>query len=344
MNRRVLALIALIVLGVIGYFVYDAILGETEEASEPISAIPLQLNTAEATEMPAATATKPPPAPTFTAKPTTQPTDQPTSTAMATRTEPPPSPTPTVEEAEPTATEQAQMTDEATAEASPLPTELPPSATPIPLSPTPQPQPTTTIALPTPTSLPPATATSAPLTGQLVLFEIVPAESEARFTLDEELRGQPTTVVGRTNQVAGQIAANYADLSSAQVGVIQINARTLATDNDFRNQAIRNQILNTDAFEFITFAPTGISGLPDSVAVGQALNFQIAGNLTIRSVTQPVTFNVSATATSASQINGSAFAVINRAAFNLSIPSVPGVANVEEQVDLQIFFVARQIG
>ena len=69
----------------------------------------------------------------------------------------------------------------------------------------------------------------------LFTFEIVPAESEARFVIDEVLRGAPKTVVGTTDQVAGQLALDPVDLSSAQVGTIQVNARTLATDNDFNH-------------------------------------------------------------------------------------------------------------
>lgn len=36
-----------------------------------------------------------------------------------------------------------------------------------------------------------------------VLFQLEPAGSEARFILDEVLRGQPNTVVGTTDRVSG---------------------------------------------------------------------------------------------------------------------------------------------
>ena len=93
------------------------------------------------------------------------------------------------------------------------------------------------------------------------IFKIVPAGSETRFLIDEVLRGDPITVVGSTDQVAGQLAVDPGDLSSAQVGVIQVNARTLTTDNQFRNRAIKNRILRTDQHEFVTFTPTEVVGL-----------------------------------------------------------------------------------
>ena len=184
------------------------------------------------------------------------------------------------------------------------------------------------------------TAESAPSDG-LVIYEISQSDSEVRFELDEDLRGNRITVVGTTNQVAGQIALNFSDLSTAQVGQIQINARSLVTDNDFRNRAIQNEILDTGDFELITFVPTAVSGLPASAAVGEAISFTIEGELTIRDVTESVTFSVTATAVSASQITGTATATVLRDTYGLTIPEVPSVANVEDEVDLIINFVAN---
>ncbi len=177
--------------------------------------------------------------------------------------------------------------------------------------------------------------------GALAIYEISQSESEVRFELDEDLRGVRTTVVGTTAQVAGQIALDLSDLSTAQVGEIQINARTLATDNNFRNRAIQNEILDTGAYEFISFVPTAVNGLPASAAVGEEISFTIDGNLTIRDITEPVTFTVTATAVSDSQISGTATATVLRDTYGLNIPEVPNVANVENEVDLIITFVAN---
>lgn len=148
------------------------------------------------------------------------------------------------------------------------------------------------------------------------------------------------TVVGTTDQVAGEFALDFADLSQTQVGILQINARALLTDNDFRNRAIQNEILRTGQYEFITFTPTAVSGLPASAAAGAEITFEIAGDLTIRNITKPALFSVTATAVSDNQITGTASAVVLRADFDLNIPSVPNVANVEEEVELYIEFSA----
>ena len=172
-------------------------------------------------------------------------------------------------------------------------------------------------------------------------YQISSTDSTVTFALDEELMGQPKTVVGTTNQVAGEIAVNLADLSTAQVGVIQINARGLTTDNNMRTRTMQNRILETGEFEFITFTPTLVNGLPASAVVGESVSFTISGDLTIRDITQPVVFNVTATVVSETQMSGTATAIVNRGDFDLQIPSVPNVANVEEEVELTIEFIAN---
>jgi polyisoprenoid-binding protein YceI len=173
-----------------------------------------------------------------------------------------------------------------------------------------------------------------------IIAQINPAESQVRFELDEDLRGTRNTVVGTTNQVSGEIAVNPANITESRLGVILINARTLLTDNDFRNRAIQNNILDTGEFEFITFAPSEIIGLPSSGSIGEEISFSIVGDLTIRDVTQSVTFDVTVTVVSENQMEGSASAVITLSDYGLNIPSVPNVANVEEEVELYIDFVA----
>jgi polyisoprenoid-binding protein YceI len=179
--------------------------------------------------------------------------------------------------------------------------------------------------------------------GEVVIYQINQDGSEARFNIFEELRGAPKDVIGTTNQIAGQVAVNLNDLSAAQVGEILINARALTTDDSRRNQAIRNRILFTDQYEFIRFQPTQISGLSGSAAPGQTFTFQISGDLTIKDVTHPIVFDVTAQVESAERISGLAKATISRADFNLIVPSVPFVANVGDNILLEISFVLTPV-
>ncbi|MEA2641446.1 MAG: hypothetical protein QOF51_2840 [Chloroflexota bacterium] len=174
----------------------------------------------------------------------------------------------------------------------------------------------------------------------LTLFQIQPGQSKATFTLTELLNGSPNTVVGTTDQVAGQLAFDPTAPITAQVGTITVDARGLTTDDRQRNRMIQNVILSTGQFEYVTFQPTSVSGLPPSGTPGQSYNAEIAGQLTIRDVTKPVTFTATVTPASTTQLSGSAKTLINRSDWNLQIPSIPFVASVSDQVQLQLDFVA----
>jgi polyisoprenoid-binding protein YceI len=124
------------------------------------------------------------------------------------------------------------------------------------------------------------------------------------------------------------------------VGVVQINARSFATDNGTRDGAINNRILNSATFEFITFAPSSYIGLPAEGAVGDSFEFRVVGDLTIRDITTEVTFDVVLTLVSADRIEGSVSGNIAREAYDLQIPNVSQVAGVDEIVRLEMDFVA----
>ncbi|HSN73971.1 MAG TPA: YceI family protein [Anaerolineae bacterium] len=191
------------------------------------------------------------------------------------------------------------------------------------------------------TAVPEATATTAPAAvAAPAIFEIIQAESEARFIIDEVLRGSPVTVVGVTDQVAGQIAIDPASPAATQLGEVRVNARTLATDNDFRNRAIKNQILDTNTYEFVSFQPTEMVDLPETATVGQPFTFQVVGDLTIRDVTQQVTFEVTVTPVSGSRIEGLATTTFPYRDFGLAIPDAPSVDTVADDVTLELEFVA----
>jgi polyisoprenoid-binding protein YceI len=195
---------------------------------------------------------------------------------------------------------------------------------------------------PRPTAVPPTATPQAPAAA---LFRIVSEESLVSFALDEDLRGQRITVVGKTDQVAGDIIVDFANPAASEVGTIRINMRTLRTDQEFRDRAIRGQILQTaeDANEFSDFVPTAITGMPASVTVGTPFTFQVTGDFTLKGITRSLTFDVTVTAVSATRIEGVATATIAWADYDITIPEVPSVANIEDEVELTLSFVATAV-
>lgn len=201
------------------------------------------------------------------------------------------------------------------------------------------PQPTATSEATSAADAEPSTEGDGAVEGQRT-YTIVQEESEVRFIIGEILFGEPKTVIGTNQQFAAQILLDFNAPQNSQVGVVQINARSFVTDSGSRNGAINNRILQSTTYEFITFTPTAYIGLPESGSIGQSFDFQVVGDLTIRDITQEVTFDVTLTLVAEDRIEGSVRSEIAREAFDLVIPNVPQVAGVDEIVRLEMDFVA----
>ncbi len=176
--------------------------------------------------------------------------------------------------------------------------------------------------------------------GAGAVYVIDSAESTATFTIDEVLRGDDFTVVGTTDQVGGQIVFDIANPTAAQIGEIVINTRTFATDSDMRDRAIQNRILTTEQYEFVRFQPTAINGLPTSVTVGDVVELEIVGDLTIKDVTQQETFLATVTVVSADQLVGTATTTITYADYGVNVPLTQSVSAVADELTLALDFTA----
>ena len=195
----------------------------------------------------------------------------------------------------------------------------------------------------------PSTPLNAPVLTQQpgddrTLFELSP-QSEVRFSIQETLLGNPKTVIGTTNQVAGELLVDFENPANTELGTIRINVRTLETDNEIRTRALRGQILQAERaeFEFAEFVPTALIDLPDTVTLGEPFDFQIQGNLTVHGVTREMTFDATLTPLEDDQLEGSASTTVIYKDFGMNIPEAPGVANVSDEVRLEIDFTAQAV-
>ncbi len=187
-----------------------------------------------------------------------------------------------------------------------------------------------------------------PQQAEAVVYEAVSGQSEARFIIEEVLRGEPNTVVGVTDQLDGSVSIQF-EPPEVEIGQFVINVRTVQTDDEVRDRTIRSLILesNKDEFEFSTFEPTSIDGVPDSLSVGDTVNIEVTGDLTVRDVTKAVVFDMSIEISSREQIRGTASTTITWDNFDITIPYVGGdsiVASVGDEVRLELDFLARTNG
>jgi polyisoprenoid-binding protein YceI len=197
-----------------------------------------------------------------------------------------------------------------------------------------------TVAAPTATNEPTEAPTEA--AANSVSFVLVAAESEARFIVDEVLFGAPKTVIGTTHDVSGSLVPDFQTPANTTVGTITIDLSTLQTDNGNRTRTMHNTILETSMYRYAEFVPTSISGMPESITIGEPFTFQITGNLTMHGTTVEKTFDVTATAVSDTRIEGLATLQILYSEFGIDILHLPQqVASVSEEVILELEFVAE---
>lgn len=187
-------------------------------------------------------------------------------------------------------------------------------------------------------------ATTEAVGGQVV-YRIAPTESSAEYNIGEILNGSAITVVGTTSELAGDILVDFGTPANSQIGTINVNARTFATGQRQRDNAVARFLLQAESVtnEFISFEATDISGLPETITVGEPINLQITGNLTLAGVTQTVTFEATATLASEDQLVGTAETTVNYADYNISIMAPPTVSGIDDQVIFKLNFVAYAV-
>ena len=166
------------------------------------------------------------------------------------------------------------------------------------------------------------------------------AGSKASFRINEVLRGAPFSVVGQTADVDGDIVLDAAR-GKARIGAVAVDARTLKTDSDMRDRMIAKAILRSEeqANAWITFAPTSVDGLPAAIAPGAPFDLSITGDLTVAGTTKQVTFSAAAQL-SGDVLVAKADTTVFYKDFGLSVPEVPFVAAVDDDLTITIDIVA----
>lgn len=196
----------------------------------------------------------------------------------------------------------------------------------------------------------PAQTGEAPTSGEnnaapagAVTYVIVPEESSASYEVGEVFFNQNNRhniAVGSTQAIQGSVTLDAANPQSAQVSAITVDISALQSDEAMRDNRIRRQWLQSSTYPLATFTPTAITGLPAAYTEGEQVNFQVTGDLTIRDDTQSVTFDVTARLENG-ELRGSASTLILMTDFGFDPPSIAGILQAENEVNVRFDFVAR---
>lgn len=182
-------------------------------------------------------------------------------------------------------------------------------------------------------------------------FVVVPGESTASYLVDEEFfaaalskynisAGKKVTV-GSTQEVAGSLALELGADQPLGPNRFTVDLPSLTSDQSLRDGWIRDNALESNKFPEAVFVATSISGAPGSYTDGTEVSFQMVGDLTVRSISLPATFDVTATL-SGDTITGVAEAKVKMSDFGVTPPNFANTLVVADLFTIRIELTAKE--
>lgn len=192
-------------------------------------------------------------------------------------------------------------------------------------------------APPAPTQVPLTCATGSPQS-----YTIDPSQTKASYSVQEQFLSQnlPSQAIGTTSQVTGTFSLCTQGTPALKIDNITVNVKSLASDDDRRDNQIRNNWLQSNTYPNATFVSTGMADAPTALVEGQDATFKLTGNLTIHNTTRSVTFDVTGKV-SGSTVTGTATTQILMKDFGFDPPSVAGFLTVKDGVTVKLDFTAK---
>ena len=147
----------------------------------------------------------------------------------------------------------------------------------------------------------------------------------------------PNDAVGTSKAITGTLVlAGDGSIDSAH-SKLTIDATSLQSDQDRRDNYIRTQTLETDKFPTIDFVPRRIQGVPSPLPVNGQAGFQLTGDLTVHGVTKEVTWKGVATFAK-DQVAGRAMTDFTFETFGLPRPQIPLLLSLDDKIALEVEF------
>lgn len=182
-------------------------------------------------------------------------------------------------------------------------------------------------------------AIAAPGTGPgTTQFDVAPTGNEVRYRVREQLvRVElPNDAVGATDSVTGGIAFDDAGAVVPEESGFVIRVAGLTSDRDRRDGYVRRRLLVTDSFPTVELKPTAVTGLSWPLGATRQ-TFSMTGDLTVKGVTRPTTWSVTAAQTG-DVVTGEAATAFTFDDFHMQQPRVPILLSVADTIRLEYDF------
>lgn len=165
----------------------------------------------------------------------------------------------------------------------------------------------------------------------------IAADSVVGYRVRERLASltADSDAVGRTNGITGTatIISSGGTLSLTAAD-FSVDMTSLASDRQMRDNRLRRDGIETDAFPTATFTLTQPVAIPTTVTTGDAIDVTLHGDLTLHGVTKTIDIPAKA------RINGSVIEVAGSytfpfADYQINAPNIAGFVAVEDQGTLE---------
>lgn len=170
-------------------------------------------------------------------------------------------------------------------------------------------------------------------------YVVAPAGNEVRYRVREQLAGfdLPNDAVGKSSTVSGAIAFDADGRLLRDASRFTVDASTFVSDRDRRDRYVGSRLLEAQQFPEIVLVPTALRGVTLPLASAGSSSFELVGDLTVRGVTRPTVWRVTAQLENG-RVSGTASTRFVFDDFQMEKPRVRSVLSVADTIVLEYDF------
>ena len=163
--------------------------------------------------------------------------------------------------------------------------------------------------------------------------------NEARYFAREQLAGVsfPNDAIGVTKAMTGTLVLGSDGRIVPTESKFVVDVTKLKSDRDRRDGYVQRRTLETEKYPTVDLVPKEVRGLLASLPDSGSATFQLLGDLTVKGVTHPTVWQVSARFRG-DTISGTASTGFTFDDFKMQKPSVSIVLSVDDSLHLQYDF------
>jgi polyisoprenoid-binding protein YceI len=181
--------------------------------------------------------------------------------------------------------------------------------------------------------------TPASVNGAALRLVLASIGNEARYRVRERLMGHDfdNDAIGETKNLTGAISFDSNGKVIRDVSKFTVDAGSFVSDKNRRDGFVRGRLLEADEYPMVVLVPTTVRGMTIPLPTTGSRPFEMTGDLTVRGVTRPTTWNGTVQFKDGA-VSGSAATAFTFDDIQMEQPRVPVLLSVADTIRLEINF------